>query len=53
MRKRWNGPSEREKLSAQRKGWAAKAAFERNEHLIAFDELSQEREEGQEEWKFR
>ncbi|KAJ7842468.1 hypothetical protein B0H14DRAFT_3139909 [Mycena olivaceomarginata] len=52
MRKRWNGPSEREKLSAQRKGWAAKAAFERNEHLIAFDELSQEREEGQEEWKF-
>ncbi|KAJ7697773.1 hypothetical protein B0H14DRAFT_3655259 [Mycena olivaceomarginata] len=52
MRKRWNGPSEREKLSAQRKGWAAKAAFERNEHLIAFNELSQEREEGQEEWKF-
>ncbi|KAJ7798700.1 hypothetical protein B0H14DRAFT_3156797 [Mycena olivaceomarginata] len=52
MRKRWNGPSEREKLSAQRKGWAAKAAFERNEHLIAFDELSQERDEGQEEWKF-
>ncbi|KAJ7872496.1 hypothetical protein B0H14DRAFT_3564688 [Mycena olivaceomarginata] len=52
MRKRWNGPSKREKLSAQRKGWAAKAAFERNEHLIAFDELSQEREEGQEEWKF-
>ncbi|KAJ7862798.1 hypothetical protein B0H14DRAFT_3863071 [Mycena olivaceomarginata] len=52
MRKRWNGPSEHEKLSAQRKGWAAKAAFERNEHLIAFDELSQEREEGQEEWKF-
>ncbi|KAJ7793170.1 hypothetical protein B0H14DRAFT_3498353, partial [Mycena olivaceomarginata] len=48
MRKRWNGPSEREKLSAQRKGWAAKAAFERNEHLIAFDELTQEREEGQE-----
>ncbi|KAJ7683931.1 hypothetical protein B0H14DRAFT_3534860 [Mycena olivaceomarginata] len=36
MRKRWNGPSEREKLSAQCKGWAAKA----------------EREEGQEEWKF-
>ncbi|KAJ7831403.1 hypothetical protein B0H14DRAFT_3464101 [Mycena olivaceomarginata] len=52
MRKRWNGPSEHEKLSAHRKGWAAKAAFERNEHLIAFDELSQEREEGQEEWKF-
>ncbi|KAJ7337368.1 hypothetical protein DFH08DRAFT_252732 [Mycena albidolilacea] len=52
MRKRWNGPSEREKLSAQRKGWATKAAFERSEHLIAFDELTQEREEGQEEWKF-
>ncbi|KAJ7823705.1 hypothetical protein B0H14DRAFT_3469879 [Mycena olivaceomarginata] len=52
MRKRWNGPSEREKLSAQCKGWAAKAVFERHEHLIAFNELSQEREEGQEEWKF-
>ncbi|KAJ7790441.1 hypothetical protein B0H14DRAFT_2625992 [Mycena olivaceomarginata] len=51
MRKHWNGLSEHEKLSAQRKGWAAKAVFKRNEHLIAFNELTQEQEEGQEEWK--
>ncbi|KAJ7052354.1 hypothetical protein C8F01DRAFT_1332885 [Mycena amicta] len=52
MRKHWNGPAQRERRAEQRKGWAAKATFQRNEHLIAFDELTEEREEGQAEWKF-
>ena len=52
LRRRWNGPAQREKRSEQRKLWASKASFERNEVLTAFDELTQEREEGQEEWRF-
>ncbi|KAJ7203077.1 hypothetical protein GGX14DRAFT_652541 [Mycena pura] len=52
LRRRWNGPAQREKRSEQRKLWASKASFERNEVLVAFDELTQEREEGQEEWRF-
>ncbi|KAF7310153.1 hypothetical protein MIND_00388700 [Mycena indigotica] len=51
MRKRWNGVAAREKLSAQRQEWSAHAAYNRNEQLLRFDELSLERTEGQEESK--
>ncbi|KAJ7660302.1 hypothetical protein DFH06DRAFT_1044030 [Mycena polygramma] len=52
MRKRWNGPSERELLSEQRAGWTARKRDERNDDLARYDALAQDREEGQEEWRF-
>lgn len=52
MRKRWNGPSQRERLSEQRAGWTARKRDERNDDLARYDALAQDREEGQEEWRF-
>ncbi|KAJ6487476.1 hypothetical protein C8R47DRAFT_1127593 [Mycena vitilis] len=52
MRKRWNGPSQREHLSEQRAGWTARKRDERNDDLARYDALAQDREEGQEEWRF-
>nr|GAT48672.1 predicted protein [Mycena chlorophos] len=51
MRKRWNGPTHRERHSEQRKTWAMKQASERNQDLTAFDSLTEEREDGEEERK--
>nr|GAT54288.1 predicted protein [Mycena chlorophos] len=51
MRKRWNGPAHREKLSGQRKTWALKQASERDQDLSTFDSLMEEREDGEEERK--
>lgn len=52
MRKRWNGPSERERLAEQRAGWSVRKRDERNDDLATYDALAQDREEGQEEWRF-
>ncbi|KAJ7487160.1 hypothetical protein FB451DRAFT_1535677 [Mycena latifolia] len=52
MRKRWNGPSERERLAEQRAGWSARKRDERNDDLATYDALAQDREEGQEESRF-
>ncbi|KAJ6579406.1 hypothetical protein B0H10DRAFT_2235753 [Mycena sp. CBHHK59/15] len=52
MRKRWNGPSERERLAEQRAGWSARKRDERNDDLATYDALAQDPEEGQEEWRF-
>ncbi|KAJ6536252.1 hypothetical protein B0H19DRAFT_1271039 [Mycena capillaripes] len=51
-RKRWNGPSERERLAEQRAGWSARKRDERNDDLATYDALAQDRDEGQEEWRF-
>ncbi|KAF7300316.1 hypothetical protein HMN09_00914900 [Mycena chlorophos] len=50
-RKRWNGPAAREQLQNQRRIWAAKQTHERNEDLLAYDELTEEKSLGTAEWK--
>ncbi|KAJ6619645.1 hypothetical protein B0H10DRAFT_1946692 [Mycena sp. CBHHK59/15] len=46
MRNRWNGSSEREKLSAQRKVWNMRKGAIRSNQLTSFDSLKAERETG-------
>ncbi|KAJ6582523.1 hypothetical protein DFH09DRAFT_1439289 [Mycena vulgaris] len=51
MRNRWNGSSEREKLSAQRKVWKIQKAAVRNDQLTSYDTLKLERDTGSDENK--
>ncbi|KAJ7215836.1 hypothetical protein GGX14DRAFT_391519 [Mycena pura] len=51
LRKRWNGPAEREKRAAQRGTWQVRKDYERNEDLATFDMLTEARAEGQDEWR--
>lgn len=46
MPRRWNGVSEREKLSSQRQGWSFRKAGIRNDKLDQYDALDQERAAG-------
>ncbi|KAJ7915765.1 hypothetical protein B0H13DRAFT_1871770 [Mycena leptocephala] len=39
-------------LAEQRAGWSARKRDERNDDLATYDALAQDREEGQEEWRF-
>ncbi|KAJ7271431.1 hypothetical protein B0H12DRAFT_1303369 [Mycena haematopus] len=51
MRNRWNGPAEREKLSAQRRNWKVRKSAVRNEELASLDSLKAERDTGMEDNK--
>ncbi|KAJ7153860.1 hypothetical protein C8R43DRAFT_1126536 [Mycena crocata] len=46
MSKRWNGPAEREKLSAQRQIWNSRKTAHRNNELTSYDTLKAERDSG-------
>ncbi|KAJ7029522.1 hypothetical protein C8F04DRAFT_1043205 [Mycena alexandri] len=45
-RQRFNGAAEREKLSAQRKIWAARKKANRNEQITGYETLKAERDQG-------
>jgi hypothetical protein len=51
MRHRWNGSSEREKLSAQRQQWKIRKAVVRRDQLTGYDSLKAERDSGNHEHK--
>jgi hypothetical protein len=51
MRHRWNGSSEREKLSAQRQQWKIRKAVVRRDQLTGYDSLKAERDSGNQEHK--
>ncbi|KAJ6527308.1 hypothetical protein DFH09DRAFT_1414272 [Mycena vulgaris] len=51
MRRRWNGPADREKLSAQRQVWKMRKSAVRNDQLTSYETLKAERDAGLEDNK--